>query len=110
VKLLFDQNLSPALAESIADLYPGSTHVMLVGLDRSSDTEVWEYAKVHEFILVSKDSDFIDLCVMVGGPARLIWVRLGNCPTQAVASAFRDEHENIKALLPHNTILVLPVQ
>jgi predicted nuclease of predicted toxin-antitoxin system len=40
LKLLFDQNLSPGLVERLADLYPGSTHVYSMGLDRASDLAV----------------------------------------------------------------------
>jgi predicted nuclease of predicted toxin-antitoxin system len=32
VKLLFDENLSPRLATLLAEEYPESTHVRLVGL------------------------------------------------------------------------------
>ncbi len=33
LKLLFDQNLSPKPANRLADLFPGSCHVMSLGLD-----------------------------------------------------------------------------
>ena len=58
VKLLFDENLSRRLASSLSDLYPGSTHVNLVGLQKASDAEIWRYASEHRFAIVSKDSDF----------------------------------------------------
>ena len=37
MKLLFDQNLSPKLVHRLADLFPDSSHVQLVGLDRAGD-------------------------------------------------------------------------
>ncbi|MBI3980262.1 MAG: DUF5615 family PIN-like protein [Chloroflexi bacterium] len=37
MKLLVDQNLSPHLVRRLADLFPGSSHVSLVGLERASD-------------------------------------------------------------------------
>ncbi|MBI3795645.1 MAG: DUF5615 family PIN-like protein [Deltaproteobacteria bacterium] len=40
MKLLFDQNLSPRLAARLADLYPASSHVYLLGLDRAPDHKV----------------------------------------------------------------------
>jgi len=37
VKLLFDQNLSPALVGRLGDLFPGSVHVWTIGLDAVPD-------------------------------------------------------------------------
>jgi predicted nuclease of predicted toxin-antitoxin system len=71
VKLLFDENLSPKLPELLEMVYPGSTHVKNCGLNKASDAEVWEYAKAHGFVIVSKDSDFQDRSVLWGSPRRL---------------------------------------
>ncbi len=35
MRLLFDQNLSFRLSERLGDLYPGSSQVRLLGLDRA---------------------------------------------------------------------------
>jgi predicted nuclease of predicted toxin-antitoxin system len=43
MRLLFNQNLSVRLVRSLTDVYPGSSHVSLVGLDRASDAEVFDY-------------------------------------------------------------------
>ncbi len=45
MKLLFDQNLSPRLVHRLADLYPNSTHVADVSLDRAFDKDIWTYAQ-----------------------------------------------------------------
>lgn len=37
MKLLFDQNLSPKLMNRLADPFPGSAHVLSLGLDREDD-------------------------------------------------------------------------
>lgn len=58
MKLLLDQNLSPRLAQQLADLYPGSVHVSAVGLDKATDRDVWQYAHQNELVIVSKDADF----------------------------------------------------
>ena len=39
MKLLFDHNLPPSLIKRLADLFPHSEHVYLLGLDRASDLE-----------------------------------------------------------------------
>jgi len=55
VKLLFDQHISARLVAAIADIFPDSAHVKEIGLDRSTDEEIWIYARENSFILVSKD-------------------------------------------------------
>ena len=37
MKLLFDENLSRRLVALLADMYPDSTHVALVALERAGD-------------------------------------------------------------------------
>ena len=58
MKLLFDQNLSPRLPNQLEDIFPGSLHVREVRLIKATDTLIWEYARQHELILISKDADF----------------------------------------------------
>ncbi|MDQ2835297.1 MAG: DUF5615 family PIN-like protein [Acidobacteriota bacterium] len=57
MKLLLDENLSPRLVESLRDLYAESDHVHNLKLGAANDSEVWDYAKLHVFAIVSKDSD-----------------------------------------------------
>ena len=52
MRLLFDQNLSFKLCRHLADLFPGSTQVRLIGLAEADDRTVWDHAKAHGFTLV----------------------------------------------------------
>jgi predicted nuclease of predicted toxin-antitoxin system len=72
VKLLFDHNLSPRLVKRLADLYPDSTHLHLLGLDRADDAAVWDLARREGFLIVTKDADFSDICMMRGFPPKVI--------------------------------------
>ncbi len=42
MKLLFDQNLSFKLCEQLTDVFPDSSHVRLLGLDKTNDRELWD--------------------------------------------------------------------
>jgi predicted nuclease of predicted toxin-antitoxin system len=75
MKLLFDHNLSPRLANRLGDLYPNSNHLFNLKLDTVDDSVVWKYAREHEFIIVTKDSDFSELSVIKGFPPKVIWIR-----------------------------------
>ena len=45
MKLLFDQNLSFKLCQQLADLFPESGQVRLLGLSEADDRAVWQHAK-----------------------------------------------------------------
>jgi len=60
MKLLFDQNISFRLIERIIDLFPDSKQVQELGLKNSSDTEIFDFAKKHDFAIETFDSDFCD--------------------------------------------------
>ena len=47
MKLLFDENLAPRVAERLLDLFPRSMRVRDVGLASEDDLSVWEHAKRH---------------------------------------------------------------
>ena len=82
MKLLFDENLSPKLTADMAVLFHGSQHVRDCGLRGFSDDAVWNYAKVNEFAIVSKDSDFQQRSLLYGHPPKVVWLRIGNCSRQ----------------------------
>jgi len=97
MKLLFDQNLSPRLVQRLTDLYTDTSHVSLVGLDRSTDLAVWDYARANDFCIVTNDADFNDLSVIQGFPPKVVWLRLGNCTTTDVEQVLRRGHAQITA-------------
>jgi len=84
MKLLLDENISPRLADSLADLFPASLHVHALGLAQADDTTIWQYAGQHGYAVLSKDSDFYHASMIRGHPPKLIWVRLGNCSTSDI--------------------------
>lgn len=85
MKLLLDENLSRHLVTALTDEFPDSTHVTAVGLVAATDTEIWDFARQHDFTIVSKDSDFNDLAFVHGTPPKVIWLRLGNRSTDQIA-------------------------
>ena len=66
MKLLFDQNLSFKLCARLADLFPESRHVRLVGFDKAADSAVWQYAASNGFVFVTLDADFAEMAALLG--------------------------------------------
>jgi predicted nuclease of predicted toxin-antitoxin system len=99
MKLLLDENLSVRLKDSLSPLYPGLEHVHNVHLGGSDDGAVWDYAKLHGFTIVSKDSDFAQRSVLEIDPPKIVWIRLGNCSTTEVEQLLRSAHEIIRIFI-----------
>lgn len=96
MKLLLDENLSRRIVPALSSAYPGSTHVVLEGLQQASDEAVWQYAKEQGLVVVSKDDDFSALSALRGHPPRLIRLALGNCSNEQVARALLDQRAAVE--------------
>lgn len=112
MKLLLDENLSPRLPASLADIYPGSSQLELLGLRGSTDASVWEYAKSAGFVLVSKDSDFRQMSFQYGAPPKVVWLSVGNAGTPVILRLLREAQEEVKRFVadPEAALLVLPLR
>ena len=110
MSFLFDQNLSRRLVGLLAVDYPGSEHVEGAGLLGADDLTVWQYAAGRNLMVASKDSDFRHLALWHGPPPKVIWLRVGNGPTSAVAALLRARLADVQAFAadPALGLLVLP--
>lgn len=108
MKLLFDANLAPRLATRLSALYPGSTHVREFAV--RDDRAIWDFAAKHNFVIVSKDSDFYHLSTVVGAPPKVVWLRVGNAGTNAIADLLARHAQALDQLEadPNAALLILP--
>ena len=109
MRLLLDQNLSPRLVDRLADLYPHSTHVSLLGLDREEDRAVWDRAQRDGYVIVSKDADFSEMSLLLGFPPKVLWIRRGNCSSHEIETLLRESRDLVEELAAseENGILLL---
>lgn len=63
---------------SCEESFPGSAHVVTLGLSTATDRKIYEYARDEGYTIVSKDSDFRQLSFVLGAPPKVIWFRVGN--------------------------------
>lgn len=73
--------------------YPDTSQVALLGLESSTDRDIWQYAREHGYTIVTRDADFEELAIVFGPPPQVIWLKTGN---QSVAAT-------LKVLLDHRT-------
>ncbi len=109
MKLLLDENLSPKLPRLLATIFPNSAHVRECGLLGKTDGDLWDYARVNGFTIVSKDSDFQQRSLLHGHPPKLVWLRVGNCTRQRLVQLITSHEADIRALGldPFESVLVL---
>ena len=111
MKLLFDENLSRKLSTRLAQLYPGSIHVVDAGLLQTVDKVIWDYAKANDFAIVTADADFFDLAGHLGPPPKVIWLRRWAHPTRDAEHLLRREAIRVTefAAHPQTGLLVLEI-
>ncbi len=78
MKLLFDQNLSRKLVTRLGDIFPNASHVQFDELAEKTDTEIWEFAKLNDFCIVTQDADFAERSRLYGSPPKVVWLECGN--------------------------------
>jgi predicted nuclease of predicted toxin-antitoxin system len=81
---LLDQNLSRRLVPFLQEIFPGTSQVALLGMDRASDAQIWEYAKLHGFVIVSNDADFESMSSLQGAPPHVVRLKAGNLSKSAM--------------------------
>ena len=75
-----DAKLSPSLAAWINRnfTYVEAKSVRALGLREATDKEIFLKARVETAIVMSKDSDFLNLVETLGIPPQIIWLTCGN--------------------------------
>ena len=79
MKILLDANISWKLIDSLTHVYGECAHVDHIGLSvPAKDIDIWKYAKLHGYIIITKDNDFINLHNVFGFPPKIVLLRTGN--------------------------------
>lgn len=99
MKLLVDENLSRRIVHFLQDAYPGSSQVVLEGLEQADDDAVWSHARDGGFVIVTKDSDFHELSLVRGAPPKVVWLRVGNAGKASVIRLLNENRSQIHELL-----------
>jgi predicted nuclease of predicted toxin-antitoxin system len=79
-EIWIDAQLSPALAAWINRNYKEieAKSVRAVGLRDAGDEKIYQAARKAQVIVMTKDSDFLNLLDRIGPPPKVIWVTCGN--------------------------------
>lgn len=76
---LVDAQLSPTIAVWMSANFEITAIALRdIGLRDAEDLEIFEAAKTQGVIVLTKDSDFVDLANRFGVPPQIIWLTCGN--------------------------------
>jgi predicted nuclease of predicted toxin-antitoxin system len=84
--------------------------VRQLGLSRAQDADIWSSAIQQNLVIVSKDEDFAERALLEGPPPKVVWIRLGNCTTEAIDELLRARREVLLAFESEreSPLLVIP--
>jgi predicted nuclease of predicted toxin-antitoxin system len=95
MRFLIDANLPYRF-----ELWRGDAYQHVFDLDDTwPDSEIWQYARAHDLVIVTKDTDFSDWIMLADPPPRVVHLRIGNMK-------IRDFHSFLQRLWPHICSLV----
>ena len=107
--LWLDAQLPPQLASWIQKtLTINAIALRDLGLRDATDIAIFDAAKKANAVLISKDSDFVELVMRHGTPPKLIWLTCGNVSNAALQTLFNVRlREAIQLLEGGETIVEL---
>jgi predicted nuclease of predicted toxin-antitoxin system len=95
-RFLIDANLSCKIPT-----WRGADFVYQADLNPAmSDTAIWEYARLHNMVIVTKDADFTNRILFAQPPPKVIRIGLGNMKKAVLRLAISTVWSDVLELLP----------
>ena len=111
MKLLLDQNISYRLIKRLSDLTDVEIkHISRVGLPSpATDREIWSFAETHGYVIITNDEDFCEIQALRGFPPYVVWLRMGNVPTDVVEERLCKNIEHIREMFLTDEIGIVEI-
>lgn len=110
MKLLLDENISSKLVKYLTNDFPESSHIDYLQMQGTTDTNIWNYAKEHNYIIVSKDNDFRQRSFLFGFPPKVIWLSVGNRGTTVIKDILLSNARTIEQFSKNETEGLLVIE
>ncbi|RZJ58293.1 MAG: hypothetical protein EOO55_01130 [Hymenobacter sp.] len=99
MRLLLDENVSWRLVAHLRPQCAAVLHVRDTGLNESPDTNIWRYARQHDYDLLTKDEDFVRLVLTEGFPPRVVALQNAQVPVKQLAAFLLARLPQLEAFL-----------
>jgi len=85
MNIWIDAQLPPTLSNWISSNFDiAATSLKELSLRDAKDIEIFEAAKFAKAVIMTKDSDFVDLVCRLGTPPQIIWITCGNVTNRSL--------------------------
>ncbi len=103
-----DAQLPPGLAPWLTERFGvEAKSLRFLGLQDAEDLEIFNIARADgDVVLISKDSDFVDLVSQQGPPPRLLWVTCGNLTNRRLREVLLRVFEDALAALEVGEVII----
>jgi predicted nuclease of predicted toxin-antitoxin system len=107
MRFWIDAQLPPSLARWIAQEF-GTEAVALrdLGLRDARDSEIFQAARSSSAVILTKDSDFVELVYARGPPPQVIWITCGNSTNRHLQRILTATFPNTLRLLEQGEAIV----
>ena len=75
-------------------------------MEASKDHEIWSVASKNNWIIITKDEDFVHLATVDPNGVAVVWLRVGNCRKQFLLDWFSNLLPSIVAELTNDERIV----
>jgi predicted nuclease of predicted toxin-antitoxin system len=84
MRFLVDAQLPPAFAQWLGEHGLSAAAIRDLGLRESDDGSIWNFAISGDWVVITKDEDFVARCISDADAPAVIWLRLGNCTNRVL--------------------------
>jgi predicted nuclease of predicted toxin-antitoxin system len=102
-----DAQLPPQLADWLSWIFNVEAYSLRdLNLRNAEDEVIFQQARQPNLVLISKDSDFVEMVLRFGTPPQLLWVTCGNVTNQYLQQIFTKVFPQAQALLASGEAVV----
>jgi len=102
-----DAQSPPQLAEWLRETFSVEALALRdLGLRDAKDEEIFQKARQPKIVIISKDSDFVELVLRFGSPPQLLWVTCGNVTDKRLQNLFPKVFPRAQELLASGEAIV----
>ncbi len=91
MKFILDNNLSWRLVRLIEAKGYEAVHVSSLKQDQSSDISIWKYAATPDAVIITRDTDYLNLSNQFPNGPRVVWLRIPNMRRADVELVLKDQ-------------------
>ena len=107
MRFILDAQLPPQLAEWLGKAFAiTAVAARDLGLASAADSVLFDYARQEGAVVLTKDSDFVELLHRLGAPPQIIWITCSNVCNRHLRILFEATFKQVLQLLQDGESLI----